>query len=164
MDLARGIASSLVGDSEEVHDDGYRSRTTFAGLGVAPALVERWKARHQAPLSRQELTIQDALAGRDVCGKAKTGSGKTLAFACRCSCELLVPGPVHRRLSSSCRRASSPFKSPTCSIFSQDSRQAVLAVYGGTDLDRQTAAAKGTDVVVATPGRLIDLADRKASG
>src|SRR5437867_1466558 len=55
--------------------------TTFASLGVAPALVDELAKRGiTEPFAIQGLTIADALAGRDVCGKAKTGSGKTLAF------------------------------------------------------------------------------------
>jgi len=54
---------------------------TFADLGVAPQLVEALESQGiRSPFPVQALTIEDALAGRDVCGKAKTGSGKTLAF------------------------------------------------------------------------------------
>ncbi|MCU1491645.1 MAG: box helicase domain protein, partial [Acidimicrobiaceae bacterium] len=54
---------------------------TFAALGVDPALVADLAAAGiEHPFPVQALTIADALAGRDVCGKAKTGSGKTLAF------------------------------------------------------------------------------------
>ena len=55
--------------------------TTFAGLGVSAPLVEALAAQGiLEPFPIQALTIADALAGRDVLGKAKTGSGKTLAF------------------------------------------------------------------------------------
>ena len=55
--------------------------TTFDALGVAPDLVAALADRGiTTAFPIQELTIADALAGRDVCGKAKTGSGKTLAF------------------------------------------------------------------------------------
>src|SRR5580765_4271447 len=54
---------------------------TFATLGVSPDLVaELSRSGIEAPFPVQSLTIPDALAGRDLCGKAKTGSGKTLAF------------------------------------------------------------------------------------
>src|ERR1019366_6813958 len=57
------------------------SQVTFASLGVSPELVAALsKQGILTPFPVQELTIADALAGRDVCGKAKTGSGKTLAF------------------------------------------------------------------------------------
>src|SRR3954447_13337036 len=55
--------------------------TTFESLGLSPDLVDALSAAgitHPFPI--QAMTIPDALAGRDVCGKAKTGSGKTLAF------------------------------------------------------------------------------------
>ena len=55
--------------------------TTFAALGVSAPLVEALAAQGIIePFAIQALTIADALAGRDVLGKAKTGSGKTLAF------------------------------------------------------------------------------------
>ncbi|MDP8987225.1 MAG: DEAD/DEAH box helicase, partial [Actinomycetota bacterium] len=55
--------------------------TTFDALGVAPDLVAVLAEQGiTEPFPVQEMTIPDALAGRDVCGKAKTGSGKTLAF------------------------------------------------------------------------------------
>src|SRR6476619_2814903 len=55
--------------------------TTFRALGVSPELAEALSARGiESPFAIQTLTISDALAGRDVCGKATTGSGKTLAF------------------------------------------------------------------------------------
>ena len=55
--------------------------TSFAALGVDPRLVDALDAAGiTAPFPIQALTIPDAVAGRDVCGKAKTGSGKTLAF------------------------------------------------------------------------------------
>src|SRR5881227_1858856 len=55
--------------------------TTFEALGLSPDVVESLStAGINHPFPIQSLTIPDALAGRDVCGKAKTGSGKTLAF------------------------------------------------------------------------------------
>src|SRR3954454_1444574 len=54
---------------------------TFAQLGLAPELISALDAQGiKEPCAIQAMTIADALAGRDVCGKAKTGSGKTLAF------------------------------------------------------------------------------------
>src|SRR5688572_1983729 len=60
---------------------GESPQSTFAELGVDADLVEVLDAQGiREPFAIQALTIADALAGRDVCGKAKTGSGKTLAF------------------------------------------------------------------------------------
>jgi superfamily II DNA/RNA helicase len=115
-----------------------------------------------SPFPVQELTIADALAGRDVCGKAKTGSGKTLAFGL----PLLM------------RTTRAKLKTPTSLVLVPTRELAlqvadvleplaktvglrVAVVYGGSDLDRQMRRlARGVDVVVATPGRLIDFVDR----
>ena len=85
--------------------------TTFAGLGVAPELVQALERQGiRRPFPVQQLTIRDALAGRDVCGKAKTGSGKTLAFGLPMLMRTPRADQARRRLSSSCPRASSPFR------------------------------------------------------
>ena len=64
--------------SEQTHPDEAVS-VTFASLGIAPDLAEVLNKRGiTSPFPVQALTIADALAGRDVCGKAKTGSGKIL--------------------------------------------------------------------------------------
>jgi superfamily II DNA/RNA helicase len=139
---------------------------TFASLGVDPVLSAALEQRGiTQPFSIQALTIADALAGRDVCGKAKTGSGKTLAFGL----------PLLQRL-----KASSPdgprglVLVPTRELALQVSAElqplgeamglAVVTVYGGAPIERQAALLeKGADVVVATPGRLIDLIERKVA-
>ncbi len=138
-------------------------RTTFASLGVAPALVAALSERGiVSPFAVQELTIADALSGRDVCGKAKTGSGKTLAFGLPLlmRTERAKPGaPVSlvlvptRELASQVAEVLEPLAKAV--------GLRVAVVYGGSDLDRQMKRlARGVDVVVATPGRLIDFVDR----
>src|SRR6184192_2780319 len=77
--------------------------TTFDALGLAPELVAALAERSiNEPFPIQALTITDALAGRDVCGKAKTGSGKTLAFGV----------PVLQRLGRQAGRYSSGLRPP----------------------------------------------------
>lgn len=137
---------------------------SFADLGVGPGLCDALaSAGIAAPFPIQQLTVADALAGRDVCGKAKTGSGKTLAFGL----------PVLQRLADG--PAGTPrglILVPTRELAQQvDDELSPLgaaigvrtcAVYGGTDLDRQAKRlAKGVDVIIATPGRLIDLVERR---
>jgi len=141
------------------------SKPTFASLGVAPALVsELASSGIETPFAIQALTIADALAGRDVCGKAKTGSGKTLAFGL----PILMRTPEAEP-----KRPTSLVLVPTRELAVQVTEvleplgkaigRRVAAIYGGADLERQAKQlAKGIDVVVATPGRLIDLQDRKA--
>ena len=139
--------------------------SSFTELGLRHEFVEVLAARGiHSPFPVQELTIPDALEGRDVCGKAKTGSGKTLAFGL----------PVLQRMS----RARPKFPTglvlvPTRELASQvrDELAAparalnrkVLAVYGGAPIEKQIEKLRsGIDLVVATPGRMIDLIERQA--
>ncbi len=136
---------------------------TFDALGVSGDLVAALAARgitEAFPI--QELTIPDALAGRDVCGKAKTGSGKTLAFG--------LP-VLDRQKKAEPRRPTAIALVPTRELAIQVCEElaplaerrglSVVAVYGGADMDRQIKAfANGVDFVVATPGRMIDLLER----
>jgi superfamily II DNA/RNA helicase len=139
--------------------------TTFEELGLSEHLV---KALADAgivhPFPIQAATIADAIAGRDVCGKAKTGSGKTLAFGL----------PLLERISK-----AQP-GSPTALVLVPTRELAVqvgevltplgkprgirtVTVYGGAPLLKQASRLdEGVEIVVATPGRLIDLLDRKA--
>lgn len=137
---------------------------TFADLGVSPDFTAALAAKGiDAPFPIQELTIPDALAGRDVCGKAKTGSGKTLAFGL----------PVLERVKAAePRRPRALILVPTRELATQVRDElvalgatrdvTVAAVYGGASMESQIKAlARGVEIVVATPGRMIDLIDRK---
>jgi superfamily II DNA/RNA helicase len=139
--------------------------TTFGTLGVSPDLVEVLREQGiEEAFPIQAMTIPDALAGRDVCGKAKTGSGKTLAFGL----------PILERVAKAeSQRPRAIALVPTRELCIQvhdalaplaEARdRTVLAVYGGANMERQIKALKrGVDLVVATPGRMIDLIDRKA--
>ncbi|MDQ3461854.1 MAG: DEAD/DEAH box helicase, partial [Actinomycetota bacterium] len=138
--------------------------TTFDALGVAPDLSGALAAKGiTTAFPIQELTIADALAGRDVCGKAKTGSGKTLAFGLpvlqlvkpaeprRPRAIILVPT---RELATQVREELAPVGAV------RDLK--VAAIYGGADIDKQIKKVRdGVEVIAATPGRMIDLIDRK---
>src|SRR5579872_4005163 len=141
------------------------SETTFSSLGVSAELATVLSEQGiVVPFPVQALTIPDALAGRDVCGKAKTGSGKTLAFGLPLLMRTGPAGPKAptalvlvptRELALQVAEVLSPLGSAV--------GRRVATIYGGADLDRQTRQlARGADVVVATPGRLIDLVDRRA--
>ena len=137
--------------------------TTFADLGVPTDLLEQLDSLGMsAPFPVQELTLEDALAGRDLCGKAPTGSGKTLAFA--------LPVVVRTERAAS-RRPKALILVPTRELASQvhDTLlplakirgRRVATVYGGTSIKRdQDRLRSGVDVLVATPGRLADLVQR----
>ena len=144
---------------------------SFGGLGIDADLVEALGALGiREPFPIQALTIPDALAGRDICGKAKTGSGKTLAFGL----------PLLQRLKSSADPGPAAGRGraprglvlvPTRELARQvadvleplaESRGLTMGVcYGGTNMELQVKAVRaGMDVVIATPGRLIDLRQR----
>jgi superfamily II DNA/RNA helicase len=143
--------------------------STFSALGVSPDLTAVLDdAGISTPFAVQRLCIPDALAGRDVCGKAKTGSGKTLAFGLPLiertktgdqtgikALSGLVLEPT-RELALQVSKVLAPLAA------ARDLR--LTAVYGGAPMSRQINELKaGSDIVVATPGRLIDLVDRGAA-
>jgi superfamily II DNA/RNA helicase len=136
---------------------------SFEALGVSPDLVAEMHAQGiDAPFPIQTLTIPDALAGRDVCGKAKTGSGKTLAFGL----PLLERvgrakprQPVGLVLVPTRELANQVFGVLTSLAAVRDQR--VVAIYGGVGFEAQIEALRrGVEVVVGTPGRIIDLMER----
>ncbi|MEX2294324.1 MAG: DEAD/DEAH box helicase [Acidimicrobiales bacterium] len=136
---------------------------TFADLGVPTRLCARLDELGIAePFPVQAATLPDALAGRDVCGKAPTGSGKTIAFGLPLVARIEKANP---------RRPKGLVLVPTRELASQvqdqlealcwGTKTEVLAVYGGTGMERQIKAlGRGVEIVVATPGRLKDLLDR----
>ncbi len=137
---------------------------TFADLGVDGDLADALAARGiTSPFPIQELTIADAIAGRDVCGKAKTGSGKTLAFGL----------PMLQRVApAEPRKPRCIVMVPTRELATQVTDELapvgevrgvrVIAIYGGANFDKQVKQlSDGAEIVVVTPGRMIDLLERK---
>jgi superfamily II DNA/RNA helicase len=137
---------------------------TFSTLGLAPALQNAVRQLgHDHPTAIQQAALPPALAGRDVLGSAQTGSGKTLAFAL----------PLLQRLqpnTSRVRQAQALVLVPTRELAAQVAeviqllaqqlphRVKVSAFFGGVSINPQMMGLRGgTDVVVATPGRLLDL-------
>ena len=135
---------------------------SFSELGVSARIVRSLSERAiQDPFPIQERVLPDALAGRDILAKAPTGSGKTISFAIPLV-ERLEPGDAH---------PSALVLVPTRELASQvaveiaslaPSGVAVATVYGGVPLHAQAKRARRAHVLVATPGRLNDLLERKA--
>jgi superfamily II DNA/RNA helicase len=136
---------------------------SFAGLGLPADLVDALAREGiTEPFPIQSLTVADGLAGRDICGKAKTGSGKTLAFGLPMLARVTTSDPSRphglvlvptRELANQVTTALQPLGKAV--------GRRVRAVYGGVSMDPQVdALRKGVDVVVGTPGRLIDLIER----
>ncbi|HTR90908.1 MAG TPA: DEAD/DEAH box helicase [Trebonia sp.] len=135
---------------------------TFAALGVPAELVEVLEDEGiTTPFPVQAATLPDALAGRDILGRARTGSGKTLGFSL----------PMVSRLAGGSTLSARPrglVLVPTRELASQVSTVLkplaramnlwVTTIYGGVSYGPQVnALQRRTDIVVATPGRLADL-------
>ncbi len=138
---------------------------SFGGYGLPEELVTVLARRgFSAPFAIQARTLPDALAGRDVLARSETGSGKTLAFGLT----------VLARLAGSARRPHFPrglVLVPTRELAHQVTgviaplghavSLRVTAIYGGASMGRQIdTLRRGVDVVIATPGRLLDLVER----
>jgi superfamily II DNA/RNA helicase len=140
-----------------------QTQPSFAELGVPDELLQALTERGiLSPFAIQALTIPDGLAGRDVCGQAKTGAGKTLAFGIPLVANVQTAGP---------KKPSALIMVPTRELASQVEKELtwlsavrdlrVVAVYGGASMDQQRKLLNaGAEIVVATPGRLIDLVGR----
>src|SRR4051812_25051247 len=145
--------------------DKRRSRTlsqTFQALGASAAVEQALAAGGiTAPFRIQTLVLPDALAGHDVLAKSPTGSGKTLAFAI----------PIVERTAADGPAPSALVLVPTRELALQVTDELgklvgaaglrVAAVYGGAPVGAQAKRARGAQVLVATPGRLQDLMDRR---
>ncbi|GGN21830.1 DEAD/DEAH box helicase [Streptomyces fuscichromogenes] len=143
------------------------SVASFAGLELPPAVLRTLGERGVRELFPiQAATLPDSLAGRDVLGCGRTGSGKTLAFGLPLLARtagrraepkqpfalILVPT---RELAQQVTEALAPYAAAL--------RLRMATVVGGMSIGRQAAALReGAEVVVATPGRLHDLIERKA--
>ena len=131
---------------------------TFEALGLGPASLAAVRdAGYDTPTPIQVQSIPLALAGRDIMGLAQTGTGKTASFVL----------PIIDRLMGGPRRTRALILTPTRELcvqveesfrkYGAHSGLGVISVYGGVGYEPQeTALRNGVDVVVATPGRLID--------
>ncbi|MBB33236.1 MAG: RNA helicase [Acidimicrobiaceae bacterium] len=139
--------------------------SSWRDLGVDTAIVDALEEREiTSPFPVQTLTIPDALAGLDVCGKAKTGSGKTLAFG--------IPMIQNLHKNKSKNKLRGLILVPTRELATQvreeleplagSKEMKITAIYGGANIDEQIKTLKkGIDIVAATPGRMIDLLERQ---
>jgi superfamily II DNA/RNA helicase len=135
---------------------------SFTALGVSSAVVEALaRLDIRSPFAIQALVLPDALAGIDVLAASPTGSGKTLAFGI----------PTIERTAGASKRPGALVLVPTRELASQIVEELrplakarnvrIEAVYGGTSVTGQAKQARTADVLVATPGRLHDLLERK---
>ena len=138
---------------------------SFFDLGIDPALVHALKQDGiTEPFEVQREAIPDAMLGRDICCRAPTGSGKTLAFGLPLvsrTQEAKIELPTSLILTPTRELAEqiTSIIKPLARVFDLE----VLSIYGGTAYSKQRRAlSKGVDIVVACPGRLIDLLEHDA--
>jgi superfamily II DNA/RNA helicase len=147
--------------------------TTFRELGVDPEICDALeRAGITTPFAIQEMTLSVALIGTDLIGQARTGTGKTLAFGIpvlqrsvspKDSDYTELPQGKPQALIVAPTRELALQVSGDLELAGQDRGLRVLTVYGGVPYEQQLdALAAGVDVVVGTPGRLIDLCNRRA--
>ena len=137
----------------------------FSDLGINPDLVRLLASQGITdPFEGQAAAIPSLMKGRDLCCRAPTGSGKTLAFG--------LP-MIERTKPAESKRPTALILTPTRELAEQirngfdplawESGMKVLSVYGGTSYGKQLMGLdRGAEILVACPGRLIDLLKRKA--
>ena len=134
----------------------------FTEFGVSAPVVEALRMRGMnETFAIQSLVLRDAIAGRDILARSRTGSGKTLAFAV----------PMVERLTPSGRSPNALILVPTRELASQVTEEfraiadvrhlTIAAVYGGVGIGPQAKRARHADILIATPGRLLDLVSRR---
>jgi ATP-dependent RNA helicase DeaD len=128
----------------------------FKKLGLSEELVNVLKMKgFESPSEIQTKTIPLALAGKDIIGGSATGSGKTLAFASSII-DNLVPNKNVQALILTPTRELAEQVSDSIKEFSKNIKLSVLPVYGGVNIEAQIRNLRKTDVVVGTPGRILD--------
>ncbi len=136
---------------------------SFRALGLSDEVTVALAARDiHAPFPIQELVIPEALAGGDILAKSPTGSGKTLAFGL----------PLVERTPAGGKSPAALVLVPTRELAAQvagelesiagPKRLRVATAYGGAPMGRQIKNVRGAHILVATPGRLQDLVERRA--
>ncbi|WP_298129247.1 DEAD/DEAH box helicase [Micropruina sp.] len=150
------------------------AQSTFADLGVIPEIVEALKAvgiEHPFPI--QSLAIPIAINGTDMIGQARTGTGKTLAFGVSLLQRVVVKTDPGYADHSPKGKPQALVMCPTrelalqvaddLEVASSVRKARVLTVYGGVGYDTQVGTlTSGVDIVVGTPGRLLDLVTRRS--
>lgn len=134
----------------------------FSKLGLIDALAYAVAQKgYETPSPIQAQAIPEVLAGRDVMGSAQTGTGKTAAFALPVIQRLAEHGPMRCLVLEPTRELALQVEQSFLD-YSKHTNLTTTVVYGGVGYGKQTEALqKGVDVLVATPGRLLDLLEQR---
>ena len=128
----------------------------FTKLGLSTELTDVLKqSGFKEPSEIQEKAIPVALAGQDIIGGSATGSGKTLAFASPIIENLIPNGKIQALILTPTRELAEQVAT-SIRDFAQNKKLNVLAVYGGMRIEPQMKKLYSTDVLVGTPGRILD--------
>ncbi|HEY4953384.1 MAG TPA: DEAD/DEAH box helicase [Gemmatimonadaceae bacterium] len=156
----------------EINSEAPEALTMFAELGLIPELLDAVRdAGYTKPTPIQGVAIPLALRGRDLIGLAQTGTGKTAGFTLPII-QRLLEGTRHEEKETRTHRVRALILTPTRELcvqveesfrkYGRHSDIRTVSIYGGVPLDPQTQKLKkGVDVVVATPGRLLDHMERQ---
>lgn len=140
---------------------------SFSDLGLAEPLVRALEAKgYEAPTPIQRDAIPIVLTGRDLLGIAQTGTGKTAAFVLPSIQRLLgsekrvLPTHVRMLVLAPTRELASQI-ADNAKLYARNSRLTVATVFGGTSINKNRQdLSRGVDILVATPGRLLDLVEQ----
>ncbi len=133
----------------------------FEGLGLSSQLLTAInKLGYTEPTQIQRESLPHIMAGRDVIGESATGSGKTLAFGCGIVEKTVPKGGLQALVLTPTRELAEQVKESLREI-SYQKQLRIIAVYGGVAINPQISELRWADVVVATPGRLLDHLERK---
>ena len=142
---------------------------SFSSLGLTPALLDAVAARQfQVPFPIQAQAIPAILAGRDLLAIARTGSGKTASFILPLLQRLSAPPAANKRGLRGLILVPTRELAMQIADFAQTignylpNRLKIRAVYGGVAINPQMTAVNGVDLLIATPGRLLDLLAKNA--
>jgi len=135
--------------------------TKFADLGISKEQLEVFDSMgFTEPTEIQAKAIPSALMGKDVVGGSATGSGKTLAFAVP-MIEKITPGKGNvQALVMTPTRELAEQVAKSIRLFGKHKKMNVIAIYGGVNIEQQMRKIKSADIVVGTPGRILDHLNR----
>ena len=135
---------------------------TFEELGLSPELLKSIEDMgFEEPSPIQLLAIPPLLAGRDVMGQAQTGTGKTAAFGLPILEKVVPDGDVQAIILCPTRELAIQVAEELGRLSAHRRNLNILPIYGGQPIERQLRAlARGVQIVVGTPGRVIDHLER----
>ena len=136
---------------------------SFRSLGLSDAQVEHLEnLGFSAPTEIQTQAIPELLQGRDVVGQSQTGTGKTAAYSLPLLGQICVENPAVQALILTPTRELAQQVAQAIEDFKTERKLKILTICGGQSLERQIRSLeKGIQIVVGTPGRVIDLLERQ---